>query len=34
MAFAGHRIVGTTVPVLEISLEPGEKVVAESGQLG
>src|SRR5438128_12421536 len=27
------RIIGTVMPVLEISMDPGESVVAESGQL-
>ena len=27
------RIIGTVMPVLEITLDPGESVVAESGQL-
>jgi len=29
-----HQIVGTTMPVLEITLEPGEHIVAEAGELG
>jgi uncharacterized protein (TIGR00266 family) len=28
-----HKIVGTVMPVLELSLQPGEKVFAESGEL-
>ncbi len=28
-----HRIVGTTMPVLELMLQPGEQVFAESGEL-
>ncbi|MEO8745106.1 MAG: TIGR00266 family protein [Candidatus Dormiibacterota bacterium] len=28
------KIVGTVMPVLELSMQPGEKVFAESGQLG
>ena len=28
-----HRIIGTTMPVLEIQLQPGESVIAESGEL-
>ena len=28
-----HRIVGTTMPVLEVTLQPGESVVAEGGEL-
>src|SRR2546429_5612863 len=28
-----HRIVGTTMPVLEMMLQPGEHVFAESGEL-
>ncbi len=28
-----HRIVGTTMPVLEMQLQPGESIVAESGEL-
>ena len=28
-----HKIVGTTMPVLEITLAPGESVVAEGGEL-
>src|ERR1017187_3497068 len=27
------RIVGTTMPVLEIGLEPGEMIVAEAGEM-
>ena len=27
------RIVGTTMPVLEITLDPGEAIFAESGEL-
>jgi len=26
-----HKIVGTTMPVLEVNLQPGESVVAEGG---
>jgi uncharacterized protein (TIGR00266 family) len=29
-----HKIVGTTMPVLEMTLDPGESVVAEAGELG
>lgn len=29
-----HKIVGTTMPVLELMLQPGEQVFAESGELG
>ncbi len=28
-----HKIVGTTMPVLELMLQPNEKVFAESGEL-
>jgi uncharacterized protein (TIGR00266 family) len=28
-----HRIIGTTMPVLEMSLQPGETIFAESGEL-
>jgi uncharacterized protein (TIGR00266 family) len=28
-----HQIIGTTMPVLEVNLRPGEKVFAESGEL-
>jgi uncharacterized protein (AIM24 family) len=28
-----HRIIGTTVPVLELMLQPGESVLAESGEV-
>ena len=28
-----HKIVGTTMPVLEVNLQPGESVVAEGGEL-
>lgn len=28
-----HRIVGTTLPVLEITLQPGDMVIAEPGEL-
>jgi uncharacterized protein (AIM24 family) len=28
-----HKIVGTTMPVLEISLQSGESVVAEGGEV-
>jgi uncharacterized protein (TIGR00266 family) len=28
-----HRIIGTTMPVLELLLQPGEQVFAESGEL-
>jgi uncharacterized protein (TIGR00266 family) len=28
-----HKIVGTTMPVLEVNLDPGESVVAEGGEL-
>lgn len=28
-----HKIVGTTMPVLELTLQPGEQVFAESGEL-
>ena len=28
------KVVGTTMPVLEVQLEPGEAVVAEAGELG
>ena len=27
-----HRVIGTTLPVLELQLEPGESVVAISGE--
>ena len=27
-----HKIVGTTMPVLEVTLDPGESVVAEGAQ--
>ena len=29
-----EEIKGTTMPVLEVTLDPGESVVAESGELG
>jgi len=29
-----HKIVGTTMPVLELTLDPGESIVAEAGELG
>jgi uncharacterized protein (TIGR00266 family) len=28
-----HKIIGTTMPVLEVTLQPGESVVAEGGEL-
>jgi uncharacterized protein (TIGR00266 family) len=28
-----HRVIGTTMPVLEIMLQPGESIVAEPGEL-
>ena len=28
-----HKVIGTTMPVLEMELQPGESVVAEAGQL-
>jgi uncharacterized protein (TIGR00266 family) len=28
-----HRIIGTTMPVLEVTLQPGESLVAEAGEL-
>ncbi|HYK52492.1 MAG TPA: AIM24 family protein, partial [Candidatus Eremiobacteraceae bacterium] len=28
-----HRVIGTTMPVLEIMLQPGETIVAEPGEL-
>ncbi len=28
-----HKVIGTTMPVLEMQLEPGESVVAEGGEL-
>jgi uncharacterized protein (TIGR00266 family) len=28
-----HKIIGTTMPVLEVALQPGESVVAEGGQV-
>ena len=28
-----HKIIGTTMPVLEVALDPGESIVAESGEL-
>jgi uncharacterized protein (TIGR00266 family) len=28
-----HKIIGTTMPVLEVSLQPGESVVAEGGEV-
>jgi uncharacterized protein (AIM24 family) len=28
-----HKISGTTMPVLEITLEPGERIISESGEL-
>ena len=31
--FMNHRIIGTTLPVLEFQLQPGESVVAVSGEL-
>jgi len=27
------RVVGTTMPVLEVGLEPGESIVAEAGEM-
>jgi uncharacterized protein (TIGR00266 family) len=29
-----HQIVGTTMPVLEFTLDPGDRIVAEAGELG
>ena len=29
-----HKIVGTTMPVLEFVLDPGDRIVAEAGELG
>jgi len=29
-----HKIVGTTMPVLEMMLNPGEAIIAEAGELG
>ena len=26
-----HKIIGTTMPVLEMTLDPGDRVVAEAG---
>jgi len=31
--FVEHQVIGTTMPVLEMKLDPGESVVAESGEL-
>ena len=28
-----HQVVGTTLPVLEMTLQPGEKIVAQAGEL-
>jgi uncharacterized protein (AIM24 family) len=28
-----HKVVGTTMPVLEMQLQPGEAIIAESGEL-
>src|SRR5690349_14857207 len=28
-----HKIIGSTMPVLEVSLDPGESIVAEGGEL-
>src|SRR6202048_883144 len=28
-----HNIIGTTMPVLEMTLEPGERIIAEAGEL-
>ena len=28
-----HKIIGTTMPVLEMSLDPGDSVIAEAGEL-
>src|ERR1700682_870704 len=28
-----HKIIGTTMPVLEMTLDPGDRVVAEAGEL-
>ena len=28
-----HKIIGTTMPVLEMSLDPGDRVIAEAGEL-
>jgi len=28
-----HKIIGTTMPVLEISLQPGESIISEAGEL-
>src|ERR1700686_4428875 len=28
-----HKIIGTTMPVLEMMLDPGDRVVAEAGEL-
>src|SRR5207244_4350832 len=28
-----HRLLGTTLPVLEITLQPGQSIVAEAGEL-
>ena len=28
-----HRIIGTTLPVLEMTLHPGEKLIAQAGEL-
>src|SRR5262249_32669662 len=28
-----HRVIGTTMPVLEVTLAPGEKVFAQTGEL-
>ena len=28
-----HQIIGTTLPVLEMALQPGESIVAQSGEL-
>src|SRR5579864_6946829 len=28
-----HRIIGTTLPVLEVTLQPGDMIIAEPGEL-
>ena len=28
-----HKIIGSTMPVLEMTLEPGDSIIAEAGEL-
>ena len=32
-AGVAHRVIGTTMPVLEVKLEPGQKVISQGGEL-